>query len=103
MLTRRQMNKTSLAWLAGGAALTMAPMARVFAQASSAAPLTADQKAVAERILQREVDRGIVPGIAWSIGNTWEILAEGAVGLRVVSPAVPVDAATRFAIASTSC
>jgi D-alanyl-D-alanine carboxypeptidase len=100
-LTRRQAIKSSLAGLAGGAVLTIPPRARVFAQ-SSATPFSAEQRAVAERILKREVDSGIVPGIGWSIGNAKEILAEGGVGLKVVSPAAPVSAATRFALASVS-
>ena len=93
---------SSVVGLAGGTALTIP--AGAFAQSSaSPAPLVGTElKALAERILQREVDRGIVPGIGWSIGNGKEILVEGAVGLRVVSPAVPVGVATRFAIASVS-
>jgi len=98
-LPRRHAIKSSL--VAGAAALTIPPRASVFAQ-STVTPFSAEQRAVTERILQREVDRGIVPGIAWSIGNTREILAEGAVGLKVVSPAAPVGAATRFALASVS-
>src|SRR5215469_3887198 len=96
-LTRRQVIKSGLA----GAAMTMPPLARISAQTSSP-PFSAEQRAAAERILQREVDSGNVPGIGWSIGTAKETLAEGAVGLRVVSPATPVDAATRFALASVS-
>lgn len=100
-LTRRAALKGSLAGLAGGTVLATPPLASVFAQ-SSAVPFSAEQRAVAQRIVQREVDNGIVPGIAWSIGNAKEMLAEGAAGLKVLSPAAPVGAATRFAIASVS-
>ena len=99
-LTRRQAIKTGLAGLAG-AAMTLPPLARISAQTASP-PFSAEQRAAAERILQREVDSGNVPGIGWSIGTAKEMLAEGAVGLRVVSPATPMDAATRFALASVS-
>jgi CubicO group peptidase (beta-lactamase class C family) len=99
-LTRRQVMKRGLAGLAG-ATMTLPPLARISAQAASA-PFSAEQRAAAERILQREVDSGNVPGIGWSIGTAKELLAEGAVGLRVVSPATPADAATRFALASVS-
>jgi len=100
-LTRRAAIKGSLAGVAGGAALAMPPLTRGFAQ-SPATSFDSDRKAVAQRIVQREVDRGIVPGIAWSVGNAKETLAEGAAGLKAVSPAAPVNAATRFAIASVS-
>ena len=43
-----------------------------------------------------------MPGIAWSIGNATETLAEGGVGLRMVSPAAPMGGATRCALASVS-
>jgi len=95
-LTRRQAIKGSLAGLAVGGAMTV-PLAGAQAQ-----PFGAEQLAVAERILRREVDSGTVPGIAWSIGTTKEILAEGAVGLRIVSPATPMGPATRCALASVS-
>ena len=42
-----------------------------------------------------------MPGIAWSIGNATETLAEGGVGLGN-SPATPMGAATRCALASVS-
>lgn len=100
VLTRRAAIRGSLAGLAGGAALAT-PQAGALAQSSSPA-FSAEQKAVAQRIVQREIDNGIVPGIAWSVGNAKEMLAEGAAGLRVVSPAAPVNPATRFAIASVS-
>jgi CubicO group peptidase (beta-lactamase class C family) len=103
-LTRRDAIRSSLAGLAGATAAAMLPLRSVLAQSSPspAPPFTADQRAVAERILQREVDSGAVPGIGWSIGDASGTLAEGGVGLRVVSPAVPVGVATRFAIASVS-
>ncbi len=103
-LTRRDVIRSSLAGLAGATAAAMLPLKSVLAQSSPspAAPFTADQRAVAERILQREVDNGTVPGIGWSIGDERVTLAEGGVGLRVVSPAMPVGVATRFAIASVS-
>jgi D-alanyl-D-alanine carboxypeptidase len=97
-LTRRAALKGSVA---GGAAMAMPPLTSAFAQ-SPVTPFSVDQKAAAQRIVQREVDSGVVPGVAWSIGNSKEILAEGAAGLRVVSPAAPVSPATRFAIASVS-
>ncbi len=102
-LTRRQAIKGSLAGLAGGGA-TAVPLVSAVAQSSAPvpSPFGAEQRAVAERILRREVDSGNVPGIAWSIGTTKEILAEGAVGQRIVSPATPMDAATRCALASVS-
>jgi CubicO group peptidase (beta-lactamase class C family) len=92
-LTRRRAIEGSLASLAGGAALAAPTLI------SAQSP---DLKAIAERHMKREIDAGNVPGIGWSIGNTKETLAEGAVGLRVVSPAIPVDPSTRFAIASVS-
>ena len=92
-LTRRQAIVGSLAGLAGGASLTTPALVSA---------KSADLQAVAERIMKREIDEGNVPGSGWSIGNTRETLAEGAVGLRVVDPAVPVDVATRFALASVS-
>ncbi|MFI5019791.1 MAG: serine hydrolase domain-containing protein [Dongiales bacterium] len=97
-LTRRQAMKRTLAGLTGGVAMTIPALAKL----SAATPWSPEQRAAAERILQREVDSGNVPGIAWSIGNATETLAEGGVGLRVVSPAIPVDAATRCALASVS-
>ncbi|HEY5088877.1 MAG TPA: serine hydrolase domain-containing protein, partial [Polyangia bacterium] len=72
------------------------------ASASSATPLGPELRARVEPILRHEVDSGNVPGIAWSIGNSAGTLAQGAVGLRVVSPAAPMDAATRCALASVS-
>jgi CubicO group peptidase (beta-lactamase class C family) len=98
-LTRRRAIKSSLAGLAGGAATAIAPLASVSAQSSSPPP---ELKSTAERILRREVDSGNVPGIGWSIGNARETLAEGAVGLRIVSPATPMGVATRCALASVS-
>jgi D-alanyl-D-alanine carboxypeptidase len=95
-LTRRQAIRSSLAGLAAGGAMTV-PLVGARAQ-----PFGAEQRAVAERILRREVDSGNVPGIAWSIGTAKEILAEGAVGLKIVSPATPMGAATRCALASVS-
>lgn len=100
-MTRRQVLKRSLAGVAGAAAMTLPPLGRVSAQAS-ATLLDAGQKAAVERILQQEIDSGNVPGIGWSIGTAKELLAEGGVGLRVESPATPVEAATRFALASVS-
>ena len=94
-LTRRQVLKRSLAGAAGAAAMTIPPLARISAQ-TSASLLDAGQRAAVERILQHEIDAGNVPGIGWSIGTAKEMLAEGGVGLRVESPATPVDAATRF-------
>jgi len=99
--TRRQALKRSLAGVAGAAVMTMPPLVRVSAQTSET-PFAAEQRAAIEAILQREVDSGNVPGIGWSVGTAKEILAEGGVGLRVVSPATPTDAATRFALASVS-
>jgi D-alanyl-D-alanine carboxypeptidase len=103
-LTRRQAIKRTLAGLTGGVALTIPPLAKLSAQSAAplATPLTPEQLAIAERILQREVDSGNVPGIAWSIGNAAGTLAEGGVGLRAVSPAAPMGAATRCALASVS-
>ena len=103
-LTRRQAIKRTLASLTGGVAMSIPALAKVSAQSSTppSTPWGPEQRAAAERILQREVDSGNVPGIAWSIGNATETLAEGGVGLRVVSPAIPVDAATRCALASVS-
>ena len=103
-LSRRQAINGLLASLAGGAAMTIPPLASVSAQSPPppAIPFGTEQRGMAERILRREVDSGNVPGIAWSIGNAKETLAEGAVGLRIVSPATPVDAATRCALASVS-
>jgi D-alanyl-D-alanine carboxypeptidase len=103
-LTRRQAIKRTLASLTGGVAMTIPAMANLSAQssASPAIPLGPEQRARAEHILWREVDSGNVPGIAWSIGNSAETLVEGAIGLRVVSPAAPMDAATRCALASVS-
>lgn len=98
---RRHAIKSSIAGLAGAAALTMPTRASVWAQ-SSAAAFSVEQRAIAERTLRHQVDSGIVPGIAWSIGNVREVLAEGAVGLKLLSPAAPVGATTRFAIASVS-
>lgn len=46
-LTRRRAIESSLVGLAGAAALTIPPRARVFAQ-SSATPFSAEQRAVAE-------------------------------------------------------
>jgi CubicO group peptidase (beta-lactamase class C family) len=100
-LTRRQVMKRSLAGLAGAAAMTIPPLTRISAQ-TSATSFDIGQRAAAEGIVQREVDSGNVPGIGWSIGNAKETLAEGAVGFRVVSPATPMDAATRCALASVS-
>jgi hypothetical protein len=92
-MTRR---RAITAALGGAAAIAIAGRAR-------AAPFGSEQRAAAERIVRREVDAGNAPGITWSIGNTQETLAEGAVGLRIVSPAVPMDAATRFALACSCC
>lgn len=69
---------------------------------SRARSLTAQQRATADGILQREINNGVVPGLGWSIGNPSVTLAEGALGLRTVSPAVPMGAATRCALASVS-
>jgi len=55
-----------------------------------------------EVILRRFVDSGAVPGISYSIGNTTEILTEGAFGLRVVDPRAPMDKDTRCPLASVS-
>ncbi len=66
-LTRRQAIKRTLAGLAGGVAMTLPALAKLSAGNPLRSP---EQRAVAERILQREVDSGNVPGIAWSIGNT---------------------------------
>lgn len=75
--------------------LALAPAAR-------ARPFDAGQRAIVERILQREVDNGIVPGIAWSIGDRSETLAEGAVGRRAVAPDSPMLLSTHCPLASVS-
>lgn len=75
--------------------LALAPAAR-------AKPFDAGQRAIVERILQREVDNGIVPGIAWSIGDRSETLAEGAVGRRAVAPDSPMLLSTHCPLASVS-
>lgn len=64
--------------------------------------LSPRQRSTAERILQREIDAGAVPGIGWSIGNARETLAEGAVGLRTISPSLPMRTTTRCALGSVS-
>lgn len=74
---------------------------------SAAAPtphrtLSARQGNVAERILKELVDRGIVPGISYSIGDARETLLEGAFGLRSIAPRSAMMAATRCALASVS-
>ncbi len=75
--------------------LALAPAAR-------AKPFDACQRAVVERILQREVDNGIVPGITWSIGDRSETLDEGAVGRRAVAPDSPMRSSTHCPLASVS-
>jgi CubicO group peptidase (beta-lactamase class C family) len=67
-----------------------------------AASFTNEQRLAVEDILKREVDTGVAPGICWSIGTASETLAEGAVGLKLVSPQTPMGAATRFALASVT-
>ena len=61
-----------------------------------------NQKEAVEAILQRLVDSGAVPGISYSIGNANKTLAEGAFGLRVVGPRIPMEKDTRCALASVS-
>src|SRR6185436_17423042 len=63
-----------------------------------AASLTDEQRLAVQRILQREIDTGAVPGICWSIGTASETMAEGAVGLKIVSPDEPMGVATRVAL-----
>src|SRR5947209_3003218 len=63
---------------------------------------TSQQGDIAERILRREIESGIVPGIGYSIGDSEQTLAEGAFGLRRASPPTPIDIETRFALASVS-
>ena len=74
----------------------------VLSAPARAAPFSAEQRAETERILRREVETGVVPGICWSIGTASETLADGAVGLRTVSPDTPMRVSTRVALASTS-
>src|SRR5689334_381486 len=100
--------------LPGAARPTKHPTRRQALQALCAAPLllsprparaasfTNEQRLAVEEILRREVDTGVVPGISWSIGTASETLAEGAVGLKTVSPDAPMGAATRFALASVT-
>jgi CubicO group peptidase (beta-lactamase class C family) len=92
MITRRRFT----ALLAG------APFASAaFAHAASGA-ISERQRAAVERFLRGLVDSGTVPGISFSIGNASTMLMEGGVGLRALSPAEPMQAATRCALASVS-
>jgi CubicO group peptidase (beta-lactamase class C family) len=92
MITRRRFT----ALLAG------APFASAaFAHAASGA-ISERQRAAVERLLRVLVDSGTVPGVSFSIGNASTTLIDGAAGLRALSPAEPMQAATRCALASVS-
>jgi CubicO group peptidase (beta-lactamase class C family) len=92
MLTRRRFT----ALLAGAPFATAA-----FAHAASAG-IGAKQRAAVERLLRGFVQNGVVPGISFSIGNASTTFMEGAAGLRALSPAEPMQPATRCALASVS-
>jgi D-alanyl-D-alanine carboxypeptidase len=92
LLTRRRFT----ALLAG------APLAATtFAHAASGA-ISDQQRAAVGRLLRGLVDSEIVPGISFSISNASTTLTQGACGLRALSPAEPMQAATRCALASVS-
>ena len=64
--------------------------------------LSHTQNEAIELILRRLVENGAVPGVSYSIGNRTETLAEGAFGVRVVTPPAPMEAVTRCPLASVS-
>ncbi len=55
-----------------------------------------------ERILRRLVDDGVVPGIAYSIGNEHGTIASDGFGLRSIRPALRMNASTRCPLAAVS-
>lgn len=76
--------------------------ARTASATTESTSLSHSQIEAVELILRRLVDSGAVPGISYSIGNRNETLAEGAFGLRVLSPRTPMESVTRCPIASVS-
>ena len=69
---------------------------------AAAHSLSARGRQAAEGILRGLVDKGSVPGVSYSIGNTHETLAAAAFGLRSLKPRLPMQADTRCALASVS-
>jgi D-alanyl-D-alanine carboxypeptidase len=84
------------------ALLAGAPFASTgFAHAASGA-ISDRQRVAVERLLRALVESGTAPGISLSIGNANTTLMEAAAGLRALSPAEPMQPATRCALASVS-
>lgn len=84
------------------ALLASAPLATTaFAHAASSA-INDRQRAAVERLLRGLVDSAVVPGVSFSIGDASTTLMQGAFGLRALSPAEPMQPATRCALASVS-
>lgn len=71
-------------------------------RAAAAQGLSRSKREAIENILRQLVRTSAVPGVSYSIGDAHEMLAEGAFGLRSVTPALPMDPETHCALASVS-
>jgi D-alanyl-D-alanine carboxypeptidase len=96
----RNMSRRRFAALLGGLPCLYAASAA--AKSSAGDALKPGGRRAVEVVLRGLVERNVVPGISYSIGNATQLLAEGAFGLRVVQPPVQMTAATRCALASVS-
>jgi D-alanyl-D-alanine carboxypeptidase len=95
-----RMSRRSFAALLGGLPFLYATSAAAKSGVGDA--LEPGARRAVEVVLRGLVERNVVPGVSYSIGNATQLLAKGAFGLRVVQSPVRMTAATRCALASVS-